>query len=126
MFRSQLCPLHKSYPRNATVRRESVEKPSSEIDKKKLLLRTVLTGRYIHTKGHHSILGVTFDPLFMFAGHGGSIKKKLNRRMKVLKPLSNSSWRQEKETISPTYKVIGHPQMALTTVSHRRRRAKVR
>ncbi|KAF2360279.1 Reverse transcriptase domain [Trinorchestia longiramus] len=52
------------------------------------------------------ILGITFDPHFTFTLHINSICERAQHRLNILKALAGSSWGQQKETITLTYKAL--------------------
>ncbi|KAF2350571.1 Reverse transcriptase domain [Trinorchestia longiramus] len=52
------------------------------------------------------ILGITFDPHFTFTPHMNSICERARHRLNILKALAGSSWGQQKETITLTYKAL--------------------
>ena len=52
------------------------------------------------------LLGVTFDTMFTFTPHIRETVSKAKKRLNILKSLAGSSWGQDKETITLTYKAI--------------------
>ena len=68
-----------------------------------------INGHVIPTVKHPKVLGVTFDSLYMFSKHTECIVKKVEARNRILKALTDSTWKKDKETILAAYKVIGRP-----------------
>jgi hypothetical protein len=52
------------------------------------------------------LLGVTFDTFMAFHHHAKSIQEKMLRRNTILKALTGTSWGQQKELLSITYKAL--------------------
>ena len=52
------------------------------------------------------ILGVTFDTFFTFHHHTKAVTTKMNKRNNILKALAGTTWGQQKETLTLTYKAI--------------------
>ncbi|KAF2359910.1 Reverse transcriptase domain [Trinorchestia longiramus] len=52
------------------------------------------------------ILRITFDPHFIFTPHINTICERAQHRLNILKALAGSSWGQQTETITPTYKAL--------------------
>ena len=55
---------------------------------------------------HPRILGVTFDPHLTFTQHVQTTREQASERLKILKALAGTSWGQQKETITMTYKAL--------------------
>ena len=52
------------------------------------------------------ILGVTFDPHYTFSPHIGAVCERARSRLNILKSLAGTSWGQQKETITITFKSL--------------------
>ena len=67
---------------------------------------TVWVDRVVPLEQQPRILGVKFDTHFTFAPHAREVAKNCTQRLKVLKALAGTSWGQDKETLSITYKSL--------------------
>ena len=61
----------------------------------------------VPTVRNPKILGVIWDNLLNFGHHAQYIKSRLAQRNNILRALAGTSWGQNKETLSLTYKAIG-------------------
>jgi hypothetical protein len=71
--------------------------------------QVTLEGGVIPLDRNIKILGVTFDPHFIFNAHVGEAVTKGNKRNQVVKALSGTYWGQDKETLITTYKCLTRP-----------------
>jgi len=55
------------------------------------------------------ILGVTFDPKLKFGEHIKKTKEKASKTINIIKNLTSTKWRKQKETLTNTYKTITRP-----------------
>ena len=55
------------------------------------------------------ILGIQFDTFYTFAKHARSTAKRTQHRNNILRALTGTTWGQNKETLSNTYKAICRP-----------------
>ena len=72
---------------------------------------TVLLDRVIPFEPQPRILGIKFDTHYTFAPHAREVAKSCTQRLKVLKALAGTSWGQDKETLSITYKALIRSKM---------------
>ena len=63
----------------------------------------------IPTVKNHKILGLTFDPKLTYNSHIRKTSDKARNTLKLLKALTSTKWRKQKETIVATYKAITRP-----------------
>lgn len=71
----------------------------------------ILDGSVLPLVKNPKILGVTFDPSLTFNVHAKTIKASCARRTNILRALAGSSWGQDKETLSTTFKAFIRPVM---------------
>ena len=67
---------------------------------------TVLVDRVVPLEQQPRILGVKFDTHYTFAPHAREVAKSCTQRVKVMKSLAGTTWGQDKETLSITYKSL--------------------
>ena len=66
----------------------------------------IMDGSPLPLAKHPKILGVTFDTHFTFTHHVTSVVERASERLKILKALTGTTWGQQKETITMTFKSL--------------------
>ena len=57
------------------------------------------------TEKHLRLLGVIFDPLWTFSHHAAAIAPRASKGVNILRTLSNSEFRKDKECLLQTFKI---------------------
>ena len=72
-------------------------------------LNLQIKGQTIDTTKNPNILGLTYDPKLTFNEHIKSTEAKAKGTLKLVKAISGTTWGQQAETISATYKTFTRP-----------------
>src|SRR3989442_14805348 len=74
--------------------------------KHNVTLNLTINNVIIPTVKNSKILELPLDPDFNFGDHAKITKEKADSSIKIIKPLTSTSWGKQKETVLATYKTI--------------------
>ena len=66
-----------------------------------------MRGEVVPFEPNPKLLGVTFDTMYTFSKHAKLTADKAKSKVNLMKALAGSTWGQDQETLSMTYKAIG-------------------
>ena len=80
-------------------------------------LNIKLEGQRIKTTKNPKILGLTFDPKLTFSEHIKNVENASKGNLRLIKALSGTTWGQQQETLTNTYKQYNRPAIEYACTS---------